>query len=258
MESLSLDHQAIDDRQRKLFYVKSINHLKAQSLFSDALRAIKQFKLNFIEKNNFLEDKYNLQNYLNKFKSRYNGKLTITGDNVLNYKLNAKLNGYLDVSRDDYKNKKEEFSINLEGGLLRGEGSLKIKKLPLSAANIFLNQPRDFVGGLDMNLLYNLDTKSFSSEIYSNNSLIKNNKLVFELTKMAVKPEYRNKGIGKKLLKKCIDYSSANNCNSIILYSNNKLDNAIHLYRTFGFKETKMEKKSPYLRANIKMVWVKD
>ena len=33
------------------------------------------------------------------------------------------------------------------------------------------------------------------------------NKLVFELTKMAVKPEYRNKGIGKKLLKKCIDYS---------------------------------------------------
>lgn len=85
-----------------------------------------------------------------------------------------------------------------------------------------------------------------------------NNKLVFELTKMAVKPEYRNKGIGKKLLKKCIEYSSANNCSSIILYSNKKLDNAIHLYRTYGFKETKMEKKSPYLRANIKMVWVKD
>ena len=56
------------------------------------------------------------------------------------------------------------------------------------------------------------------------------NKLVFELTKMAVKPEYRNKGIGKKLLKKCIEYSSANNCSSIILYSNKKLDNACLLY----------------------------
>ena len=82
------------------------------------------------------------------------------------------------------------------------------------------------------------------------------NKLVFELTKMAVKPEYRNKGIGKKLLKKCIDYSKSNNHSSIILYSNKKLNNAIHLYRNFGFKEIKMEKKSPYLRANIKMVWI--
>ena len=84
------------------------------------------------------------------------------------------------------------------------------------------------------------------------------NKLVFELTKMAVKPEFRNKGIGKKLLKKCIDYSKSNNYSSIILYSNKKLNNAIHLYRNFGFKEIKMEKKSPYLRANIKMVWIND
>ena len=84
------------------------------------------------------------------------------------------------------------------------------------------------------------------------------NKLVFELTKMAVKPEYRNRGIGKKLLKKCIDYSKSNSYSSIILYSNKKLNNAIHLYRNFGFKEIKMEKKSPYLRANIKMVWIND
>ena len=82
------------------------------------------------------------------------------------------------------------------------------------------------------------------------------NKLVFELTKMAVKPECRNKGKRKKLLKKCIDYSKSNNHSSIILYSNKKLNNAIHLYRNFGFKEIKMEKKSPYLRANIKMVWI--
>ena len=84
------------------------------------------------------------------------------------------------------------------------------------------------------------------------------NKLVFELTKMAVKPEYRNKGIGKKLLKKCIDYSKSNSYSSIILYSNKKLNNAIHLYRNFGFKEIKIEEKSPYLRANIKMIWIND
>ncbi len=135
---------------------------------------------NFIENSNVLEDKFNLQKYLNKFRSRYNGKITIQGDRPDNYKLNAELNGYLDVPKDNYKNNKEEFSIDLEGGLLTGKGSLRIKKLPLNAANIFLNRPRDFLGGLDMNLFYDLDTKSFSSEILSNNSSIKNNKITFD------------------------------------------------------------------------------
>ncbi len=133
---------------------------------------------NFIEDSNVLEDKFNLQKYLNKFRSRYNGKITIQGDRPANYKLNAKLNGYLDVPKDEYKNNKEEFSIDLEGGLLTGKGSLRINKLPLSTANIFLNKPRDFLGGLDMNLFYDFDTKSFSSEITSNNSSIKNNKII--------------------------------------------------------------------------------
>ncbi len=135
---------------------------------------------NFIENSNLLEDKFNLQKYLNKFRSRYNGKITIQGDRPANYKLNAKLNGYLDVSRDDYKNNKEEFSIDLEGGLLTGKGSLRIKKFPLSTANIFLNKPRDFIGGLDMNLFYDLDTKSFSSDIFSNDSAIKSNIIKFD------------------------------------------------------------------------------
>ncbi len=135
---------------------------------------------NFIESNSALEDKYNLQKYLSKFRSRYNGKVTIQGDRPLNYKLNAKLYGYLDVSKEDSKNNKEEFSIDLEGGLLEGKGALKIEKLPLSAANIFLDQPRDFEGGLDINLFYNLDTNYFSTNISSNKSSIKNNKLVLE------------------------------------------------------------------------------
>ncbi len=135
---------------------------------------------NFNENSNVLEDKFNLQKYLNKFRSRYNGKITIQGDRRDNYKLTAKLNGYLDVPKDEYNNSKEEFSIDLEGGLLTGKGSLIINKLPLSTANIFLNKPRDFIGGIDMNLFYDLDTKSFASEIYSNNSSIKNKTIIFE------------------------------------------------------------------------------
>ena len=141
-------------------------------------------KINFIntfnEENNTQEDKLFLQEYFSKFRSRYNGKISINGDRPASYKINAKLNGFVDVSRNDYKNNKEEFSIDLEGGLLSGEGFLGITKLPLSVANIFLNQPSDFQGGLDMNLFYNLDKKSFSSEISSNNASIKNNKIVFD------------------------------------------------------------------------------
>ncbi len=135
---------------------------------------------NFIEDSNVLEDKFNLQKYLNKFRSRYNGKIIIQGDRPVNYKLNAKLNGYLDIPQDDYKNNKEEFSIDFEGGLLTGKGFIRINKLPLSTANIFLNKPRDFLGGLDINLFYDLDTKSFSSKITSNNSSIKNNTIILD------------------------------------------------------------------------------
>ena len=60
---------------------------------------------NFIENNNEQDDNFNLQKYFKKFSSRYNAKVTIEGDRPSNYKLNAKLNGYLDVFRDDNKNK---------------------------------------------------------------------------------------------------------------------------------------------------------
>ena len=52
------------------------------------------------------------------------------GDSPLNYKLKTKLKGYVDVSKKGNKNNKEEFLINLDGGLIKGDGSLKINKLP--------------------------------------------------------------------------------------------------------------------------------
>ena len=58
---------------------------------------------NFIESNNTLDDKFNLKKYLNKFSSRYNAEATIRGDRLSNYKLNAKLNGFIDSSKNDKK-----------------------------------------------------------------------------------------------------------------------------------------------------------
>ncbi|MFC0605770.1 GNAT family N-acetyltransferase [Winogradskyella pulchriflava] len=77
---------------------------------------------------------------------------------------------------------------------------------------------------------------------------------ILELTKMAVLPEERGQKIGQQLLEHCVDFGKTKKLNGLLLYSNTKLENAIHLYRKYGFKELDLEKDSPYKRSNIKML----
>ncbi|MEZ4792305.1 MAG: GNAT family N-acetyltransferase [Gelidibacter sp.] len=76
---------------------------------------------------------------------------------------------------------------------------------------------------------------------------------VLELTKMAVSPEKRGLKIGQKLMQYCIDFSKAQHYKGLMLYSNTKLENAIYIYRKYGFIEIPVEANSPYKRGNIKM-----
>lgn len=76
---------------------------------------------------------------------------------------------------------------------------------------------------------------------------------VFELTKMAVLPKTRGQGIGQKLMDHCIQFAKNNQAEKLILYSNTKLENAIYIYRKWGFKEIELESASNYERADIKM-----
>ncbi|KAA3625506.1 MAG: N-acetyltransferase [Flavobacterium sp.] len=76
---------------------------------------------------------------------------------------------------------------------------------------------------------------------------------VFELTKMAVLPNQRGKKVGQQLMQHCIDHAKNLRESKLILYSNTILENAIHIYRKFGFIEIDVEPDSPYLRSNIKM-----
>ncbi|MGM5471164.1 GNAT family N-acetyltransferase [Flavobacteriaceae bacterium LMO-SS05] len=76
---------------------------------------------------------------------------------------------------------------------------------------------------------------------------------VFELTKMAVSPNYRGYKIGQQLIKHCIDFSNEQHFKALILYSNTKLENAIYIYRKYGFLEIPVEENSPYKRSDIKM-----
>jgi DNA-binding MarR family transcriptional regulator/N-acetylglutamate synthase-like GNAT family acetyltransferase len=76
---------------------------------------------------------------------------------------------------------------------------------------------------------------------------------IYELTKMAVSPEYRGYKIGQQLMQHCIDFAKTQQLKGLMLYSNTKLENAIYIYRKYGFVEIPMEANSPYMRGNIKM-----
>lgn len=83
---------------------------------------------------------------------------------------------------------------------------------------------------------------------------------VYELTKMAVDRTIRGQGIGQKLMMHCIAFAkslpaegTAEKAPKLILYSNTLLENAIYIYRKWGFIEVPLEKDVYYDRANIKM-----
>ncbi|MBK8851778.1 MAG: GNAT family N-acetyltransferase [Saprospiraceae bacterium] len=91
-----------------------------------------------------------------------------------------------------------------------------------------------------------------NGEIVGTASLLKKSETVYELGKMAVSDKGQGQGIGTILLEHCLNISQQKQIRTIILYSNTKLQSAIHLYRKYGFKEIELES-GLYERANIKM-----
>ncbi|EAR11989.1 transcriptional regulator, MarR family protein [Polaribacter irgensii 23-P] len=79
-------------------------------------------------------------------------------------------------------------------------------------------------------------------------------KKIFELSKMAVLPEYQGLKIGQQLIEYCINFAKERNWKNVVLYSNRSLVPAINMYRKVGFIELPLEKEVHYERANIKMI----
>jgi ribosomal protein S18 acetylase RimI-like enzyme len=77
---------------------------------------------------------------------------------------------------------------------------------------------------------------------------------LYELTKMAVSPKHRGFKIGQELMQHCIAFSKSIGLAELILYSNTTLENAIYIYRKYGFVELPLEPDTPYKRSDIKML----
>jgi putative acetyltransferase len=77
----------------------------------------------------------------------------------------------------------------------------------------------------------------------------------YELAKMSVSEECRGQGIGRKVLEHTIEQAKALGARRLYLETNTLLENAIHLYESFGFRHLPRETvaPSPYARSNVAM-----
>jgi putative acetyltransferase len=78
---------------------------------------------------------------------------------------------------------------------------------------------------------------------------------VFELSKMAVSPQTRGQGLGRRLLGYVIEQARAMGAHTVFLGSSTKLENAIHLYEALGFRHVPPSElpEMKYARADVFM-----
>lgn len=76
---------------------------------------------------------------------------------------------------------------------------------------------------------------------------------VYELSKMAVRPVSRGRGLGDRLMEAAISWARERKARRILLESNTVLEPAIALYRKHGFRTTRQGPGDEYERSNIEM-----
>jgi ribosomal protein S18 acetylase RimI-like enzyme len=111
-----------------------------------------------------------------------------------------------------------------------------------------LSNPQDYIidkGGL-------VFFATTGEEVVGTFALLKESDGVYELSKMAVAEDHQGKHIGNLMLAFCLNEAKRIDAHKVILYSNTKLEPALHLYRKFGFVEVPLGR-SDYKRSNIKM-----
>ncbi|MBR1777302.1 MAG: GNAT family N-acetyltransferase [Alphaproteobacteria bacterium] len=74
----------------------------------------------------------------------------------------------------------------------------------------------------------------------------------WEILKFAARGMYTGTGAGSACLNACMDYARERKLERVLIVSNHKCEQAVRLYRKFGFKEIPVNKqKFPFEQANI-------
>lgn len=75
----------------------------------------------------------------------------------------------------------------------------------------------------------------------------------WELTKMAVQPEWRGHGLGEALGRAVVDHARAHGAREIFLFTNSSLAGAIRLYERLGFRHATPPGAAEYERGDVYM-----
>ena len=74
----------------------------------------------------------------------------------------------------------------------------------------------------------------------------------WEIEKFAARGMYTGTGAGSACLQACLDYAKSRRVSKVVIVSNRRCVQALHLYRKFGFVEIPVDReKFPYERADI-------
>lgn len=92
----------------------------------------------------------------------------------------------------------------------------------------------------------------YDNEITGSAAMLHEGNNIYELAKMTVAKEYRQQGVSKLLLEKCLAKAKELKAVKIILFSNHQLKAALRLYEKYGFRYIEVEN-SPFVTADIKM-----
>jgi GNAT superfamily N-acetyltransferase len=90
-------------------------------------------------------------------------------------------------------------------------------------------------------------------EVLGTCAMIPHGEGVYELSKMAVDPASRGRGLGDRLMVVAIDWARRRGVRRIVLESNTVLVPALELYRKHGFRTTRLGPGDEYARSNIEM-----
>lgn len=75
----------------------------------------------------------------------------------------------------------------------------------------------------------------------------------FEIAKLAVAPEVRRHGIGRRLVEAAIGYARRTGAERIVLVSSTRLQPALRLYESMGFRHEPLPEKLDYASADVYM-----
>ena len=113
-----------------------------------------------------------------------------------------------------------------------------------------LNNPKQEIIDKDGEIFFAL----YKDEVVGTVAVKKTSPKTFEVLKMAVTEKFQSRGVGRLLMNKVVDYAKGKRAKSLELDTSRKLEVAMKLYESFGFKISDETGRTAYERCTVKMV----